>query len=82
VLFPFFTLCWTQIFNNLIAQAGAMDLGSTPNDLLQNLSTVFSLTIIPLPLMTSQLSYTLRYVKQASIIILSAVSQWAFSVLR
>jgi POT family proton-dependent oligopeptide transporter len=48
VLFPFFTLCWTQIFNNLIAQAGAMDLGSTPNDLLQNLSTVFSLTIIPL----------------------------------
>jgi hypothetical protein len=25
-----------------------MDLGSTPNDLMQNLSTVFSLTILPL----------------------------------
>jgi len=48
LLFPFFTICWTQIFNNLISQAGAMDLGSTPNDLMQNLSTVFMLAFIPL----------------------------------
>jgi POT family proton-dependent oligopeptide transporter len=48
LLFPFFTICWTQIFNNLISQAGAMDLGATPNDLMQNLSTVFMLAFIPL----------------------------------
>jgi POT family proton-dependent oligopeptide transporter len=48
LLFPFFTVCWTQIFNNLISQAGQMDLGSTPNDLMQNLSTVFMLAFIPL----------------------------------
>ena len=48
LLFPFFTVCWTQIFNNLISQAGQMDLGNTPNDLMQNLSTVFMLAFIPL----------------------------------
>ena len=36
------------MFNNLISQAGAMDLGETPNDLMQNLSTVFMLAFIPL----------------------------------
>lgn len=47
LLLPFYFLCWTQIFNNLISQAGSMKLGSTPNDMMQNLETIFTLTLIP-----------------------------------
>ena len=48
VLFPFFFVTWTQIFTNLVAQAGSMKLGGTPNDLLQNLQTIFMLAFIPI----------------------------------
>ncbi|KAF2718692.1 H+/oligopeptide symporter [Polychaeton citri CBS 116435] len=46
--YSFYTICWTQIFNNLISQAGEMKLGGTPNDLMQNLETVLMLGFIPL----------------------------------
>ncbi|KAL6245319.1 peptide transporter ptr2 [Rhinocladiella similis] len=48
LLFPFYFICWTQIFNNLISQAGSMKLGGTPNDLMQNLETIFMLSFIPI----------------------------------
>ncbi|KAK5729879.1 hypothetical protein LTR17_011518 [Elasticomyces elasticus] len=48
ILFPFYFLCWTQIFNNLVSQAGDMKLGGTPNDMMSNLETIFMLSFIPI----------------------------------
>jgi POT family proton-dependent oligopeptide transporter len=47
LLLPFFFVCYTQIFTNLVAQAGTMQLGSTRNDLMQSLEIIFMLTLIP-----------------------------------
>ncbi|KAL4744047.1 POT family-domain-containing protein [Aspergillus similis] len=48
LLFPFYFICWTQIWNNLISQAGQMALHGTPNDLLQNLNPIALIIFIPL----------------------------------
>jgi POT family proton-dependent oligopeptide transporter len=48
VFFPFYFVCWIQIWNNLISQAGQMDLQGTPNDLLQNLDPIALIIFIPL----------------------------------
>lgn len=48
LLFPFYFICWTQIWNNLISQAGQMALHGTPNDLLQNLDPIALIIFIPL----------------------------------
>ncbi|KAH8901114.1 POT family protein [Thozetella sp. PMI_491] len=48
LLLPFFFVCYTQIFTNLVAQAGTMRLGGTPNDLMQSLEIIFMLTFIPI----------------------------------
>ncbi|KAL5365330.1 POT family-domain-containing protein [Aspergillus floccosus] len=48
LLFPFYFICWTQIWNNLISQAGEMALHGTPNDLLQNLDPIALIIFIPL----------------------------------
>ncbi|KAI1612054.1 POT family protein [Exophiala viscosa] len=48
LLFPFYFICWTQIFNNLISQAGDMKMGDTPNDLMQSLENLFQLCFIPI----------------------------------
>jgi POT family proton-dependent oligopeptide transporter len=32
LFFPFYFICWIQIWNNLISQAGEMALHGTPND--------------------------------------------------
>ncbi|KAF5853346.1 hypothetical protein GGP41_001892 [Bipolaris sorokiniana] len=37
---PLYFVCWIQIWNNLISQAGDMALHGTPNDLLQNLDPI------------------------------------------
>ena len=48
ILFPFYFLVWIQSYSNLIAQAGSMDNGRTPNDLMQSLQTIFMLSFIPI----------------------------------
>lgn len=48
ILFPFFFVAWIQSFSNLISQAGSMDIGATPNDLMVVMSTIFMLGLIPL----------------------------------
>ena len=48
VFFPFYFICWVQIWNNLISQAGQMALHGTPNDLLQNLDPIALCIFIPL----------------------------------
>ncbi|KAL1882129.1 hypothetical protein VTK73DRAFT_2220 [Phialemonium thermophilum] len=46
--FPFYFICWNQMWNNLISQAGTMALHGTPNDLLQNLDPIALIIFIPL----------------------------------
>jgi dipeptide/tripeptide permease len=48
LFFPFYFVCWIQIWNNLISQAGEMALHGTPNDLLQNLDPIALIVFIPL----------------------------------
>lgn len=61
LFFPLYFICWIQIWNNLISQAGAMALHGTPNDLLQNLDPIALCIFIPfldskfLPTFTFQL---------------------------
>lgn len=45
---PFYFVCWIQIWNNLISQAGDMALHGTPNDLLQNLDPIALIIFLPL----------------------------------
>ncbi|KAJ5660844.1 Major facilitator superfamily domain general substrate transporter [Penicillium longicatenatum] len=47
IFFPFYFVCWVQIWNNLISQAGQMALHGTPNDLLQNLDPIALCIFIP-----------------------------------
>jgi POT family proton-dependent oligopeptide transporter len=48
LFFPFYFICWIQIWNNLISQAGQMALHGTPNDLLQNLDPIALIIFIPM----------------------------------
>jgi POT family proton-dependent oligopeptide transporter len=48
VLLPFYWLVWIQIYGNMVAQAGTMKVGNTPNDLMLTLPTIFMLAFIPL----------------------------------
>ncbi|KAL3474079.1 POT family-domain-containing protein [Aspergillus californicus] len=48
LLLPLYFICWTQIWNNVISQAGDMALHGTPNDLLQNLDPIALIIFIPL----------------------------------
>ncbi|KAF2441395.1 PTR2-domain-containing protein [Karstenula rhodostoma CBS 690.94] len=47
LFFLFYFIFWTQIWNNLISQAGQMALYGTPNDLLQNLDSIALIIFIP-----------------------------------
>ncbi|KAL0933971.1 peptide transporter ptr2-like protein 1 [Colletotrichum truncatum] len=47
LFFPLYFVCWIQIWNNLISQAGTMALHGTPNDLLQNLDPIALCIFIP-----------------------------------
>ncbi|TQN64063.1 putative peptide transporter ptr2, partial [Colletotrichum shisoi] len=47
LFFPLYFVCWIQIWNNLISQAGEMALHGTPNDLLQNLDPIALCIFIP-----------------------------------
>jgi POT family proton-dependent oligopeptide transporter len=46
VLLPFYWLVWIQIYDNMVAQAGMMKVGNTPNDLMLTLPRIIMLTFI------------------------------------
>ncbi|KAJ2804135.1 peptide transporter ptr2 [Coemansia helicoidea] len=47
LFFPVFWLCYGQMSNNLVAQAGEMNTGSVPNDIMQNINPIFLILMIP-----------------------------------
>ncbi|CAO3595156.1 unnamed protein product [Absidia cylindrospora] len=46
--FPIFWLCYAQITNNLISQAGTMLTGNVPNDIMQNIDPLVLIITIPI----------------------------------
>ncbi|KAI8319890.1 PTR2-domain-containing protein [Martensiomyces pterosporus] len=48
LFYPVYWLCYGQITNNLVGQAGEMDTGSVPNDIMQNIDPLFLIIFIPL----------------------------------
>ncbi|KAJ1767948.1 peptide transporter ptr2 [Coemansia sp. RSA 1813] len=48
LFFPIYWLCYGQITNNLVAQAGEMNTGSVPNDIMQNIDPLFLIVFIPI----------------------------------
>lgn len=45
--FAFFYLCTTQMYNNLVSQAGQMQLSGVPNDMLSAMASVASVIFAP-----------------------------------
>jgi POT family proton-dependent oligopeptide transporter len=48
VWFPIFFLAYNQMLNNLVSQAGTMNLGSTPNDIVAKLNPIFIIIVVPI----------------------------------
>ncbi|KAJ2781210.1 peptide transporter ptr2 [Coemansia javaensis] len=48
LFFPIYWLCYGQMSNNLVAQAGEMNTGSVPNDIIQNLDPICLIIFIPI----------------------------------
>ncbi|KAJ2744492.1 peptide transporter ptr2 [Coemansia sp. BCRC 34301] len=48
IFFPVYWLCFGQITNTLISQAGEMDTGGVPNDIMQNIDPLFLIIFIPI----------------------------------
>ncbi|KAJ2635613.1 peptide transporter ptr2 [Coemansia sp. RSA 1286] len=48
LFFPVYWLCYGQITNNLVSQAGEMNSGSVPNDIMQNIDPLFLIVFIPI----------------------------------
>lgn len=46
--FPIYWLCYSQMTNNLISQAGTMWTGNVPNDIMQNIDPLVLIITIPL----------------------------------
>ncbi|WFD18206.1 hypothetical protein MCAP1_000405 [Malassezia caprae] len=46
LLFPLYWLCYNQITNNLIVQAGQMDMGGAPNELVSQLDPIFIIVFV------------------------------------
>ncbi|KAI8343335.1 POT family-domain-containing protein [Chlamydoabsidia padenii] len=46
--FPIYWLCYSQITNNLISQAGTMLTGNVPNDIMQNIDPLVLIIAIPI----------------------------------
>ncbi|KAJ2716692.1 peptide transporter ptr2 [Coemansia spiralis] len=47
LFFPVFWLCYGQMTNTLITQAGEMNTGKVPNDIMQNIDAIFLIIMIP-----------------------------------
>ncbi|KAF8530501.1 PTR2-domain-containing protein [Hysterangium stoloniferum] len=60
LLYPLFWISYNQMTSNLTNQAGYMDTGNTPNDLLNNLDPIAIIIIIPI--MVIYLTHSLRRV--------------------
>ncbi|KAG2205449.1 hypothetical protein INT46_007660 [Mucor plumbeus] len=56
--YPIYWLCYSQISNNLISQAGTMWTGNVPNDIMQNIDPI--VLIITIPIMDRLVYPTLR----------------------
>lgn len=48
LFYPVFWLCYGQMTNNLVSQAGSMDTGPVPNDILQNIDPLLLVIFIPI----------------------------------
>ncbi|KAJ2626494.1 peptide transporter ptr2, partial [Coemansia sp. RSA 1694] len=48
LFYPVYWLCFGQITNTLISQAGEMDTGGVPNDIMQNIDPLFLIIFIPI----------------------------------
>ncbi|KAJ1903955.1 peptide transporter ptr2 [Coemansia sp. IMI 209127] len=48
LFYPIYWLCYGQMTNNLVAQAGEMDSGSVPNDIMQNIDALCLIIFIPI----------------------------------
>lgn len=48
VFFPIYWVCYNQILNNLISQAGQMERNGVPNDFLQNIDPITLIVFIPI----------------------------------
>ncbi|CAO3632264.1 unnamed protein product [Cunninghamella echinulata] len=46
--YPIFWLCYSQMTNNLISQAGTMLTGNVPNDIMQNIDPLVLIIAIPI----------------------------------
>lgn len=46
LLFPLYWLCYNQITNNLIVQAGQMDMHGSPNELVSQLDPIFIIAFV------------------------------------
>jgi proton-dependent oligopeptide transporter, POT family len=48
VFFPVYWVCYNQMLNNLISQAGQMERNGIPNDFLQNIDPITLIVFIPI----------------------------------
>jgi proton-dependent oligopeptide transporter, POT family len=48
VFFPVYWVCYNQMLNNLISQAGQMERNGIPNDVLQNIDPISLIVFIPI----------------------------------
>ncbi|KAJ2888301.1 peptide transporter ptr2, partial [Coemansia aciculifera] len=48
IFYPVYWLCFGQITNTLISQAGEMNSGGVPNDIMQNIDPLFLIIFIPI----------------------------------
>jgi len=48
VFFPIYWVCYNQMLNNLISQAGQMERHGIPNDFLQNIDAITLIIFIPI----------------------------------
>ncbi|KAK7985774.1 MFS general substrate transporter [Apiospora saccharicola] len=46
--YPLYFLAYNQMTNNLVSQAGTMQLGKTPNDIVAKLNPIFIVIVIPI----------------------------------
>ncbi|KAI9479898.1 peptide transporter ptr2 [Coemansia sp. RSA 989] len=47
-IYPLFWLCYNQMSNNMVSQAGQMNTGSVPNDIMQNIDPLCIIILIPI----------------------------------
>jgi POT family proton-dependent oligopeptide transporter len=48
VWFPLFFLAYNQMLNNLVSQAGTMNVGKVPNDIIAKLNPLFIVILVPI----------------------------------